>query len=165
MQEQGRPKENVESQKLVEQAIELTRKEQYAGALELFEEHIPKLTSGTIPDKRVSVVAFSFYGLCLAKERRRYAEAVEYCNISLKYHMLDPEHRYNLAVVFLERNERAKAVETLNSGLRLRPDDTKINDVFDQIGRRKPPVIPFLPRSNPLNIWLGKKLRSGKETS
>jgi tetratricopeptide (TPR) repeat protein len=158
------PKDNVESQKLVEQAIDLTRKERFGQALELFEEHIPRLTSGTIPDKRVSVIAFSFYGLCLAKERRRYAEAVEYCNISLKYHMLDPEHRYNLAVVFLERNERAKAVETLNSGLQLRPDDTKIHSVFDQIGRRRPPVIPFLPRSNPVNIWLGKKLRSSRSS-
>ena len=155
-------KDNVESQQLVEKAIQLTQKEQFGDALELFEEHIPKLTSGTIPDKRVSVAAFSFYGLCLAKERRRYAEAVEYCNISLRYHMLDPEHRYNLAVVFLERNDRAKAVETLNSGLHIKPNHNKLNSIFDQIGRRRKPVIPFLPRSNPLNIWLGKKLRSSQ---
>ena len=63
------------------------------------------------------------------------------------------------AISALERGERKKAVETLNAGLRLQSNHKQINTILDRIGRRKRPVIPFLPRSNSLNIWLGKLLR------
>jgi len=133
--------------------------ESFEEALTLFEDSLPQLTSGGLTEKRLAAASFSYYGLCVAVVRRRYAKAVEYCNISLKRNFLDPDHRYNLAMIFLERGERKKAVETLNAGLRLQPDHTRINTIFDRIGRRRPPVIRFLARGSLLNIWLGKLLR------
>jgi tetratricopeptide (TPR) repeat protein len=147
----------------VREAIQLTRQEIYEKALEAFEENLPTLTEGTIADKRVAASAFSFYGLCIAMVRRRYAEAVKYCNVSLKSNFMDPDHRANLALVYLERNERSKAVETLNAGLRLAPNNPQINKIFDRIGRRQPPVIPFLARSNALNVWLGRLRYGGRK--
>jgi len=141
------------------EAIELTRRENYHEALVIFEEHLPGLTSGSIPDKRVAAGAVSYYGVCVAKVRRKYAEAVQYCNVSIKANIFDPEHRYNLALVYLERDDRKAAVEALNSGLRLNPKHPRINRIFDEIGRRQKPAIPFLPRNNPLNVWLGRKRR------
>jgi len=142
----------------IREAVDVTREERFEEALGLFEEHLPALTAGTLTDKRVAAGAMSFYGLCVAKVRRRYADGVKYCNISIRSNMFEPEHRYNLAVIFLERGDRGNAVETLNAGLRLRPNHTRINDVFDEIGRRSPPVVSFLSRNNPINIWLGKKI-------
>lgn len=146
----------------VKEAIRLTRHEEFDEALPLFESHLPSLSGGTIADKRLAANAFSYYGLCVAMVRRKYSQAVDYCNVSLKANFLDPDHRYNLAMVFLERGERKKAVETLNAGLRLQPDHTQINTIFDRIGRRRRPVVPFLARGNPVNIWLGKLLRGHK---
>jgi tetratricopeptide (TPR) repeat protein len=140
----------------IKYAIELTREEKYEEALEIFEKNLTTLTGGTIQEKRLAAAAFSFYGVCVAMVKRKYAQAVEYCNISLKSNFMDPDHRYNLALVFLERDDRSKAVETLNAGLRLEPRNRKINVMLDRIGRRKQPVLAFLPRSNPINIWLGK---------
>lgn len=160
------PMTNTESlaHERIREAMEEAREERYEEALTLFEEHLPTLTGGTLTDKRAAVGAMSFYGLCLAKVRRRYADGVKYCNISIRSNMFEPEHRYNLAVVYLERGDRRNAVETLNAGLRLRPSHTRINDVFDEIGRRRPPVLSFLSRDNPINVWLGKKLHpAGKE--
>jgi len=149
----------------VTNAINLTRDENYATAIDIFENHLSSLVGGDLSDKRAASAAFSYYGLCVAMVRRRYAEAVKYCNISLKANFLDPDHRYNLALVYLERNDRKKAVETLNAGLRVAPANTRINVVFDSIGRRNPPPLAFLPRDNPLNIWLGKLRGASKQPS
>ncbi len=137
-------------------AVKLTRAENYAAAIDIFEIHLSTLASGDLAEKRAAATAFSYYGLCVAMVRRRYAEAVKYCNISLKTNFLDPDHRYNLALIYLERNERKKAVETLNAGLRVAPGNTRINTIFDSIGRRKSPPIAFLPRDNFLNVVLGR---------
>jgi len=152
----------VADQERVREAIRLTRQGKCDEALALFESHLPALSGGSITDRRVAAAAFSFYGLCVAVVRRKYAQAVEYCNVSLKANFMDPDHRANLAQVYLERGDRRKAVETLNAGLRLEPNNTQINLIFDRIGRRQPPVISFLSRDNPLNIWLGK--RRGRST-
>ena len=101
--------------------------------------------------------ASSFYGLCVAMIRRRYAEAVQYCNLSLKSQFMDPDHLANLALVYLERDDRADAIEKLHEGLRIQPSNPRINKILDDIGRRQPPVISFLSRNNPLNIWLGRR--------
>jgi hypothetical protein len=50
-------------------------------------------------------------------------------------------------------------VESLNAGLRLEPNNAQLNRIFDRIGRRRPPVVPFLSRDNPLNVWLGRRFR------
>jgi len=147
----------------IREAIERTKEEDYEGALELFEANLAAVNEGTHQLKRLAAYAFSFYGVCLAKVQHRYAQAVRCCEISLKHNLLDPVHHHNLAVVYLERGDRAKAVETLNAGLRLDPRNKRIHRIWDEIGRRRPPVIPFLSRNNPLNIWLGKKFRAREE--
>ncbi len=158
MENQG--KDDTQAHEEVFQAIELTKSASYEEAIGVFEKHLDRLAGGTIGDKRVSAAAFSYYGLCVAMVRRRYAEAVKYCQISLRTNPLDPQHRANLALVYMERNDRAKAVETLNSGLRLDGRNRRIHGILDELGRRRPPVIPFLSRNNSLNIWLGKKRAS-----
>jgi tetratricopeptide (TPR) repeat protein len=149
--------DNTAAQDAVYSATSLAIEGKVEQAIEIFELNLKLLSEGTIADRRVAASAFSYYGLCVAKVRRRYAEGVKYCQISLRSNPLDPDHRANLAMVYLERDDRPKAVEALNAGLRLDSRNRRINRVLDIIGRRRPPVIPFLSRNNPLNIWLGKK--------
>lgn len=141
----------------IERAIALTKDERYAEALEIFEEVLPQLSSQDVTEKRVLSNSSSFYGLCVAMVRRRYAEAVQYCNLSLKSQFMDPDHLANLALVYLERNDRADAIENLHAGLRLQPSNARINKILDTIGRRRPPVLRFLSRNNPINVWLGRR--------
>lgn len=147
----------------INQAVRLTDEEQYEDALGVFEQLLPRLGQGTIEEKRLAASAFSYYGLCVAMVRRRYAEGVRHCQISLKANFLEPNHRYNLARIYLERNERRKAVETLGAGLRIDPQNRRLNRILDALGRRKPPVLPFLARSNPINVWLGRVLRGKRQ--
>jgi tetratricopeptide (TPR) repeat protein len=151
------PRDNEQATASVEQAVELTVEGKYSEALPIFEQHLMTLSEGTINDKRVAASAFSYYGLCVAAVKRRYSEGVKYCEISLRSNPMSPEHRANLALVYIERNDRAKAVESLNAGLRLEPRNRRIHRILNELGRRRPPVISLLGRDNPLNVWLGKR--------
>lgn len=146
----------------IQEAIRQTREENYDEAIEVFEGHLSELSEGDLQDKRLAAAAFSYYGVCVAMVRRKYADALKYCNISVKANFMEPEHRINLAQVYLERDDRRKAIENLEAGLRLEPSNRRIHRIFEHIGQRQPPVISFLSRANPINIWLGK-LRAPKD--
>jgi tetratricopeptide (TPR) repeat protein len=149
----------------IQEAISWTRMEQYEEAITVFEDFLSVLSSeGDLQDKRFAASAFSYYGLCVAMVRRKYAEAVKYCNVSVKANFMDPEHRINLALVYLERDDRKNAVKNLEAGLRLQPSNKRIHKIFKEIGRRKAVMFSFLSRRNPLNVWIGR-LREPKSDS
>ena len=141
----------------VQEAVAWTRGNRFEEAMEVFEKYLPTLSAdGDIQDKRFAAAAFSYYGVCVAMVKRRYADAIKYCNISVKANFMDPEHRVNLALVYLERDDRRNAVRNLEAGLRLQPSNPRIQKIFSEIGRRQPVALPFLSRRNPINVWLGK---------
>jgi tetratricopeptide (TPR) repeat protein len=141
----------------IQDAVAKTRRERYDDAIEIFEAYLSVLSSeGELSDKRFAASAFSYYGLCIAMVRRKYAQAIKFCNISVKSNFLDPEHRLNLALVYLERNDRKNAVRNLEAGLRLQPSHPRIQRIFADIGRRKPVTFSCLSRRNPINRWIGR---------
>ena len=140
----------------IQEAVTWTREERFEEAIEIFEDHLSNLSEGDLQDKRLAAFAFSYYGLCMAMVKHKYAEALKYCNISVKANFMEPEHRLNLAQVYLERDDRRKAIEHLEAGLRLEPSNRRIHKIYDEIGQRQPPAISFLSRTNPINIWLGR---------
>jgi len=148
----------------VQHAVRLAREGGFGDALLLFEMYLPLLSSHDEDEKRLLTEASSFCGLCLAMEKHRYAEALEYCNISLKRDILNPDHRANVALVYLERGDRKHAIQHLHEGLRLQANHDRINGILDNIGRRRPPVLKFLSRGHPINRVLGK-LRGTPEHS
>jgi tetratricopeptide (TPR) repeat protein len=141
----------------VQEAISWTRQEQYEKAIGVFEKYLPALSSeGDLQDKRLAAASFSYYGVCVAMVKRKYAEAIKYCNVSVKANFLDAEHRINLALVYLERDDRKHAVHHLEAGLRLQPSNKRIHNIFRELGQRKAVMFTFLSRRNPINQWIGK---------
>jgi tetratricopeptide (TPR) repeat protein len=149
------PREELE--RLVTEAALLTRVEQYADAVKIFEAHLPQLSSGTDDDKRVAAAVFSYYGLCIAALRKQYSDGIKYCELSLKVQPSNSEHYENQGKIHLLARSRARAVDALLNGLSYDPNNKGINRVLDSIGRRRPPVIGFLPRDNFLNVYFGKR--------
>ncbi len=142
---------------MVQEAVSWTRGKQYDQAIAVFEKYLPTLSGeGDLQDKRFAASAFSYYGLCVAMVKHKYADALKYCNISVKANFMDPEHRINLALVYLERDDRKNAVRNLEAGLRLSPTNKRIHKIFSEIGQRKPVLFSFLSRRNPINIWFGR---------
>ena len=119
----------------IQEAISWTRMEQYEDAITVFEDFLSVLSSeGDLQDKRFAASAFSYYGLCVAMVRHKYAEAVKYCNLSVKANFMDPEHRINLALVYLERpQERSKEPRS-----RAPPATVEQTDQQDLQGDRSP---------------------------
>jgi tetratricopeptide (TPR) repeat protein len=144
-------------EKLVVEASLKARVRDYEEAIEIFEKYLPKLSSGSKQDKIVAASAFSYYGLCIAALRKQYSDAVKYCHLSLKVQRSNVEHYENLGKIHLLGRNRRGAVEAFFKGIEVDPDYKPINAILEKIGRRKDPVIVFLPRDNILNRYLGKR--------
>lgn len=149
------PREELE--KLVTEAAILTRVEEFDDAVEIFEVHLPQLSAGLDEDKIIAASVFSYYGLCIAALRKQYSDGIKYCQLSLKVQSSNPEHYENQARIHLLARSRGRAVDALFDGLSYDPDNKAINRILDGIGRRREPVISFLPRDNVLNVYFGKK--------
>ena len=118
----------------IQEAVAWTRNGRYEDAIEVFEAYLAKLSAeGELTDKRFAASAFSYYGLCVAMVKHKYAEALQYCNVSLKSNFLDPEHRINLALVYLERDDRKNAVRNLEAGYGPRITPSQIVDLVPNV--------------------------------
>jgi tetratricopeptide (TPR) repeat protein len=139
----------------VRHAVRLTQEHKYDEALLLFEMYMPLLSSHNEDEKRLLTLASSYCGLCMAEVKHHYADALEYCNISVQRDVTNPDHHANTALVYLEWKDRKRAVRHLQAGLKLQPTNPRIHKILDEIGWRRRPVIRFLKRSNPINRVLG----------
>ena len=144
-------------EKAVMEAALLTRVEEFDDAVKIFEDNLPHLSSGSDKDKITAAGVFSYYGLCIAALRKQYSDGIKYCQLSLKVQSSNPEHYENKAKIHLLARSRSRAVDALFDGLSYDPNNKPINKILDGIGRRREPVITFLPRNNVLNVYLGKK--------
>jgi predicted Zn-dependent protease len=97
----------------------------------------------------------SLYGLALAHHTGNIQAAVARCHQALKQEPKNPELYRRLAVVYLIAGRKKEAIRILNVGLRS-GRHPGISTLLQILGERKKPVLSFLPRSNPLNKYLGK---------
>ncbi len=128
-------------------------------ALAMFEAAIElerRLGAGGIQARYLSA-----YGLCLARHARRAREGVYFCREAVQKEPYNPDLHANLGWACLAAGRRREAHEALERGRRLQPEHEDILRAMAEMGRRRPPVLPFLARSHPLNVLLGKLFRSG----
>jgi Flp pilus assembly protein TadD len=98
---------------------------------------------------------YSYLGYCIAKERGQVSRGAELCAISLEYDPNNPAHYLNLGKIQLLSGSRAEALSVLREGV-ARGESAEIMVILDEFGKRRAPIIPFLPRSNSLNKFLGR---------
>jgi len=103
-------------------------------------------------------IYMSYLGLARVLLRKDVKQAVKLCEKAAKDNLYHPEICHNLGRVYVMRNERKKALEALNHGLKIDPDNDAIRSELRRMGTRKDPPITFLDRDNLLNHYLGKLL-------
>lgn len=145
-----------ESAVLIQQGIDAVRADEFLLGFTLLSEAYRGPVENKTPD------GLSFYGLCLALVEKKYKPAIELCRRAVELQFYHAEHYVNLAKVYLAAGNRKKAVSTLEDGLRVLPDDESIIAFRRQVGVRARPAIPFLSRSNPLNIAIGRAIYARK---
>ena len=100
--------------------------------------------------------AMSWYGLTLVVVERNLSLGSLYTDEALRAAGPQPELLLNQARVELSLGHRQRAVRALARGLDLAPGDPALLAAREAMGWRRRPVVPFLSRGNPLNVWLGK---------
>ncbi len=94
----------------------------------------------------------------MAGKKRR--QAVEFCRKAVDLEEYNPDIHWNLGRVLLASGRRREAHRVLRSGLRHEPNHAGLRRELRKMGLRKRPVVGLLPRSNPINVLLGK-MRNG----
>lgn len=147
---------------VLEDAIRAARAEEFLRALNLF---LDIYGSGDAPRIQTPKDAsgLSFFGLSLALVRKQQIKlAIELCRRAIELEFFNPDHYANLARVYSAAGNRRKAVETAEEGLKLHPEDEYLLNVRQSLGVRAVPALPFLDRSNPINVTLGQARHAKK---
>jgi Flp pilus assembly protein TadD len=98
----------------------------------------------------------SFLGVSVARCQRKWAAAVKLCETALSLRRSEAQLYLNLAEVYVSAGQRDDAVAVLDRGLIYFKADARIRRARANLGRRCPPVLPFLERGHILNRSLGK---------
>lgn len=98
----------------------------------------------------------SFLGVSVARAQRKWAAAVNLCEIAVSVKRDEPQLYLNLAEVYVSAGRRDDAIEILDTALKYCRGDARIKQLRGSLGRRDSPVLPFLERGHFLNSSLGK---------
>jgi tetratricopeptide (TPR) repeat protein len=147
----------------IDTAIALTREEDYLHALTRFVEIYGSKESPPIQNAK-DASGLSFFGLCLALVQKNYKTAIDLCKRAIDLEFYSGDHYANLSRVYMAQGNRKKAVETADQGLKLVPEHEALLQVRTELGVRSRVAVPFLDRSNPVNVSLGHA-RAAKKSS
>lgn len=140
----------INARKLMEKGINCLEKGWADDAIVCFEEVLVKY--GRI----ASVI--SWLGLSIARAKKgdlRPAEMLCLEAIEKEYYI--PNYYRNLSEVYLIWDKKPEAIQVLKKGLRSTKGDELLVNELKKLGVRRKPPIPFLERSHPLNILIGRR--------
>jgi tetratricopeptide (TPR) repeat protein len=143
------------------EAIEATKGEDYLRGLTLFIEIYGGEDAPTSLNAKAAR-GLSYFGLCIALVQKKYKDAIDLCKRALELEFYNAEHYINFMKVYVAAGNRKKALETVEAGLRLHPEDQALLQARRSLGVRARPAVPFLGRSNPINVSLGQARHAKK---
>jgi tetratricopeptide (TPR) repeat protein len=120
-------------------------------------------------------VLLSYYGCLLVLVEKKYRMGIETCLKALEKLRIKgsfdeevyyPVFYYNLGRAYAAAGKRKEALDVLKTGLSYDQWNNEIRNELRSLGmRREKPPIPFLDRSNPLNMYIGIMLHKKKTAS
>ena len=146
----------------IDQAVALTRHEEYLTALTEFMEIYGGEEPPTMLMTTKTATGLSYFGLCLALVQKKFKPAIDLCKRAIELQFYSAEHHANLSRVYVAAGNRKKALEAVETGLRIHPEDAYLLLVRRSLGFRARPAVPFLDRSNPINVSLGQARHAKK---
>jgi predicted Zn-dependent protease len=127
--------------------IEFLRKGQPTRAAECFRQATER--------KQQNPYYISFLGISMARSQGKWAAAVELCKTAVSLKRNDVQLYLNLAEAYVSAGRRDIAVQTLDTASRHCGPDKRIVRMRGRLGKRRAPVLAFLPRENFLNRGFG----------
>lgn len=148
----------------IDAAITLTERGDYLSALTIFQEIYGTEDAPPIKNAK-DASGLSYFGLCLALVQKKYKVAMELCKRAIDLEFYNGNHHANLVRVYMARGDRKKAVETADAGLRMLPEHDGLLKIRKELGIRARPPLPFLDRSNPVNVAMGQARHAAKRAA
>jgi predicted Zn-dependent protease len=142
--------QSSEAKRLYDKGVEHLSRGKTLPALSCFEHALKKEENPSI---------WSYYALCIAKERGQIKKAMLLCKNALEQEPDNSVHYLNLGRIYLFTRKKAEAITIFREGLNHETNEQIIEEL-DNLVIRKPPVIPFLKRANPINKYLGIILKA-----
>ncbi|MCU0291427.1 MAG: hypothetical protein MUF10_05480 [Thermoanaerobaculaceae bacterium] len=139
---------------LARRGIDAARRQDYERGYILLKEAYDR--HQRIGESKPLAPILSFYGLCVAMHRARYREGAQFCQAAIDREFFKAEYYFNLAQVWVAGRSRSRAIEAIHRGLSVEPGHVGLKELEEELGRRRPPVVRFLGRSNPVNVSLGR---------
>ncbi|MFK7897971.1 MAG: tetratricopeptide repeat protein [Myxococcota bacterium] len=97
----------------------------------------------------------SMLGVAVAGTKGGFEEGRNLCESAARQEFFNPDLYANLAQIYLRVGRRAEALRYLRRGQMIDPGHAGISAAIGQLGKRRMPVVPFLPRRHPVNRALG----------
>ena len=145
----------------LEEAIKAAREEDFLRALTLFVDIYGTEDSPPIRTPK-DASGLSYFGLALALMQKKFKPAIDLCRRAIDLEFYNGDHYANLARVYVTAGNRKKAVEIADEGLKLVHGHAYLERVRDSLGVRSRPAVPFLDRTNPINVSLGQSRHARK---
>ncbi len=145
----------------IDEAIRAAREDDFLRALTIF---LDVYGSDDTPRIRApkDAAGLSFFGLALALMRKEMKPAIDLCRKAIELEFYNGDHYANLSRVYEIAGNRKKAIETVEKGLKLVPEHDYLLAVRKSYGVRSEPYVPFLDRTNPINVSLGQARHAKK---
>ena len=115
-------------------------------------------------DRRIPPSILALYGLAVA-HAENVREGLKICLEALSSDRRNPDAYLCLARVNVLQGSKRNAIDVIAQGIRLCGKQSGLSELRSELGIRRPPPIPFLPRENTLNVRLGRALRKRKQKS
>jgi len=145
---------------LIDEAIAAAREDDFLRALTIFiDVYGDNDKSARTPKEGKGL---SYFGLSLALVRKEMKPAIDLCRRAIEIDFTNGDHYANLARVYAAAGNRKKAITTAEQGLKLLPEHAYLLSVRKSFGIRSQPYVPFLGRTNPINVSLGQARHARK---
>jgi len=151
----------MELLKRIDRAVLMSDAGQYLEALTEFLD-IYGTTDSPPLNSAKAATGLSAFGLCLAMVQKKYRAASDLCKRAIDLEFYNGDHYANYARVYLLIGNRKKALETVESGLKIAPENDNLLKVRRELGVRARPAVPFLDRSHPINVSIGQARHAKK---
>jgi tetratricopeptide (TPR) repeat protein len=100
-------------------------------------------------------------GYSLAKDAGQFQKGLELCHKAITLSPHNCEHYLHLGRIYVLAKKREQAIKAFHLGLKIRKD-ARLLDEIRQLGTRKSPPFPSLPREHVVNKLTGKFLYAMK---
>lgn len=118
--------------------------------------YLRKIAEGEEAGSQLPGLFYSYLGYGIALCQQRVPEGLKLCQHSVKVEFYQAENYLNLARTCLLAKDRGGAVRAVRGGLKIDPHHEALLALYQELGIRSEPVLPFLDRRNPLNQILGQ---------